>query len=158
MDDNFTIDTKDHQPVQYASTYSTRLALMSPMLLEKVQRMGWIESNKDIVNVIKLKKGVMSTILGLVYKEMKLKPSAFDENEKFQDVKKGFLTESGFREVMVGEMVSDNDQLYVEDKSGRVEIDFSTINPVTTLQFENYGSQGLKPEGYQLRRNDFVTG
>lgn len=55
-------------------------------------------------------------------------------------------------------MVSDDDKIFLEDQTGRVEIDLSEIKPLTDKEADGYGFLGLKPKGTKLNINDFVTG
>jgi len=80
-----------------------------------------------MVEIIRVKKVGTKAIVALIFKKMKLKPSAFKKN-KFVDNE---LTKS---------LISDDDSIYLEDETGRVALDLSEIQPIR----ENNSYFGLK--------------
>ena len=100
---------------------------------------------RKVCGIAKLVENAPATILGLIYKEMTLKPSAFDEDP---------LTGESLKK----SLCSDEDTVYLEDESGRVKLNLDTAKPLPDGDGFGYAALSLRKGGSKLSVGDFVTG
>eukprot|EP00871_Galdieria_phlegrea_P000270 jgi/Galph1/1243/GphlegSOOS_G6034.1 len=102
---------------QYAQIYFCRLNMLRPVV-DSSARGKWNEKVKFVNRLLNLVEGEICVICGVVYKEMDLKPSILKEYTKNPAEPVPILP-------VKPSFVSDSDQVFLEDETGRIRLNFS---------------------------------
>lgn len=122
MDEQFLVDQKPKEMLQYATLYWLRLQSLRPAVRENAEILwennpiiGQSHSHQPLVyvnNILDIKPGQVSVIIGTLFKEMALKPT----------ILKNVLGVLGTQKFRHGLYVGEEDFAVIEDSSGRVRI------------------------------------
>jgi len=126
-DDRFRIADRSYGD-QYAATYFSRLAATRPDL-EKAAEAAW--PGVPRVSVLQLPENEDVVVIGTLYKDCALKPSALDEYAKEMDTRGA---DAPVREVVAGiaRLAADTDTLVLEDAGARVALAGLPPGPLVT--------------------------
>ncbi|KAL6145326.1 hypothetical protein ACLB2K_056014 [Fragaria x ananassa] len=116
QDDNFVM-REVYRGQQYSQIYFARLHLMRTLLYSLLP--NW-KPHLPVCTILGLEEGKECTIVGTLYKHMKLKPSILDEYSK---------TRSVVPLVKPHNFVHADDYLVLEDESGRIKLGGSVLSP-----------------------------
>uniref|UniRef100_A0A5B6YQS7 DNA polymerase delta small subunit n=1 Tax=Davidia involucrata TaxID=16924 RepID=A0A5B6YQS7_DAVIN len=117
LDEKFEIQKEMYRGQQYSQIYFARLHLMRTLLYSLIPT--W-KPHLPVCTVLGLEKGKECIIVGTVYKHMKLKPSVLDEYSKKR---------SATPLVKPRNFMHPDDQLVLEDESGRVKLRGTVLSP-----------------------------
>ncbi|KAI9186036.1 hypothetical protein LWI28_013212 [Acer negundo] len=109
-DETFEIRKETYGGQQYNQIYFTRLHVMRTLLYSLVPN---LKPHLPVCKILGLEKGKACSIVGTLYKHMKLKPSILDEYSKTR-----FVTPH----VKPHNFMHPDDHLILKDESGRVNI------------------------------------
>ena len=112
MDERFVYKPKTKDMIQYATLYWVRLQTIKPDVKEMAE-IRWPKQDYETVNnILEIKPGRVTLIIGTLFKEMPLKPS----------ILKNVLGILGTRKFEHGLYVGEEDYAVLEDTSGRIRI------------------------------------
>ncbi|PIA61463.1 hypothetical protein AQUCO_00300752v1 [Aquilegia coerulea] len=117
MDERFEIKNEKYRGQQYSEIYFLRLHTIRNILNTLVKK--W-KPHLPICTVLGLEKGKECILIGTLYKHMKLKPCILDEYSKER---------SAVPIVNPHNFMHSDDQLILEDESGRVKLSGTVISP-----------------------------
>ncbi|KAF5198453.1 Dna polymerase delta subunit [Thalictrum thalictroides] len=117
MDERFEIKNEMYRGQQYSEIYFIRLHSIRNLLNTLAQK--W-KPHLPICTVLGLEKGKECILIGTLYKHMKLKPCILDEYSKER---------SAVPIVKPHNFMHSDDQLILEDESGRVKLSGTVISP-----------------------------
>ncbi|KAF8398510.1 hypothetical protein HHK36_017439 [Tetracentron sinense] len=116
-DEKFEILNEKYKGQQYSQIYFARLHNARNLLYSLVEK--W-KPHLPVCTVLGLKEGKECVIVGTLYKHMKLKPSILDEYSKER---------SAVPLVKPHNFMHPDDQLILEDESGRVKLGGTVLSP-----------------------------
>ncbi|XP_057983686.1 DNA polymerase delta small subunit [Malania oleifera] len=116
-DEKYEIHKETYRGQQYSQIYFARLHLMRTLLHSLVH--DW-KPHLPVCTVLGLEEGKECIIVGTLYKHMKLKPTVLDEYSKERSV---------IPLVKPHNFVHQDDQLVLEDESGRVKLGGTVVLP-----------------------------
>ncbi|XP_075108541.1 DNA polymerase delta small subunit isoform X5 [Nicotiana tabacum] len=119
LDESFEIGKEVYRGQQYSQIYYARLHLMRTLLYSLLP--NW-KPHLPVCTVLGLEEGKECIIVGTLYKHMKLKPSVLDEYSKER---------SAAPLVQRHNFTHPDDNLVLEDESGRVKLSGSVLLPST---------------------------
>ncbi|KAK4343726.1 hypothetical protein RND71_036820 [Anisodus tanguticus] len=119
LDESFRIEKEVYRGQQYSQLYFARLHLMRTLLYSLLP--NW-KPYLPVCTVLGLEQGKECIIVGTLYKHMKLKPSILDEYSKER---------SASPLVQRHNFTHSDDNLVLEDESGRVKLSGSLLLPST---------------------------
>jgi len=114
LSSKFLIPDQKNFSTQYCHFYYVRLMTMKPYMTSNLLSM-----NYNPISILKLPKDELCCVIGVLYKEMKLKPSILQRIG-------GALDNNTFSQITTFD--SADDMLYIEDENGKVKIDLSESN------------------------------
>ena len=107
----FLIPERKNFNTQYCHLYFIRLMAMKPYMTSNLLTLGY-----NPMSILKLPKDSLCCVIGILYKEMKLKPSILQKIG-------GSLDNNNYAQL--SSFTSDDDLLYIEDENGKVKLDLS---------------------------------
>ncbi|KAA8518272.1 hypothetical protein F0562_015845 [Nyssa sinensis] len=116
-DELFEIQKEMYRGQQYSQIYFARLHLLRTLLYSLIPT--W-KPHLPVCTVLELEKGKECVVVGTIYKHMKLKPSVLDEYSKKR---------SATPLVKPHNFMHPDDQLVLEDESGRVKLRGTALLP-----------------------------
>ncbi|PHT39844.1 DNA polymerase delta small subunit [Capsicum baccatum] len=119
LDESFGIQKEVYRGQQYSQIYFARLHLMRTLLYSLLP--NW-KPHLPVCTVLGLEEGKECIIVGTLYKHMKLKPSILDEYSKERSVSP-LVQHHNF--------THQDDNLVLEDESGRVKLNSCLLLPST---------------------------
>ncbi|XP_059668512.1 DNA polymerase delta small subunit [Cornus florida] len=117
FDETFEIHKENYRGQQYSQIYFARLHVMRTLLYSLIP--SW-KSHLPVCTVLGLEEGKECIIVGTLYKHMKLKPCILDEYSKER---------SAIPLVKPHNFTHPDDQLVLEDESGRVKLTGTVLLP-----------------------------
>ncbi|XP_010263407.1 PREDICTED: DNA polymerase delta small subunit isoform X1 [Nelumbo nucifera] len=132
LDERFEIQKEMYRGQQYSQIYFIRLHKMRSLLYSLVEK--W-KPDVPVCTVLGLEEGKECIIVGTLYKHMKLKPSVLDEYSKERSVAPLVKSHN---------FMHPDDQLVLEDESGRVKLGGTFLAPsmfVTGLVVALHGKE-----------------
>lgn len=111
LSSKFLLPERKNFNTQYCHLYFVRLMSMKPYMTSNLLTLGY-----HPMSILKLPKDSPCCVIGILYKEMKLKPSVLQKIG-------GSLDNNNYAQL--SSFTSDDDLLYIEDENGKVKLDLS---------------------------------
>ena len=115
---------------QFCSFYFKRLEELRADVKEAAE-LKWDDRGEFVENILDLKPGIITVIIGTLFKEQKKKPCVFSNltgvinSVNAVDLSFGALDEEG--NLFSDQYISENDQVILEDASGRITINENNV-------------------------------
>ena len=115
---------------QFCSFYFKRLEELRADVKEAAE-LKWDDRGEFVENILDLKPGIITVIIGTLFKEQKKKPCVFANltgvinSVKAVDLSFGAHDEDGT--LFSDQYISENDQVILEDASGRITINENNV-------------------------------
>ena len=115
---------------QFCSFYFKRLEELRADVKEAAE-LKWDDRGEFVENILDLKPGIITVIIGTLFKEQKKKPCVFSNltgvinSVNAVDLSFGALDEEG--KPLSDQYISENDQVILEDASGRITINENNV-------------------------------
>lgn len=115
---------------QFCSFYFKRLEELRSDVKEAAE-LKWDDRGEFVENILDLKPGIITVIIGTLFKEQKKKPCVFSNltgvinSVNAVDLSFGALDEEG--KPFSDQYISENDQVILEDASGRITINENNV-------------------------------
>ena len=115
---------------QFCSFYFKRLEELRADVKEAAE-LKWDDRGEFVENILDLKPGIITVIIGTLFKEQKKKPCVFSNltgvinSVNAVDLSFGALDEEG--NPFSDQYISENDQVILEDASGRITINENNV-------------------------------
>ena len=106
---------------QYCNLYFNRLQQLKPVVRESAELKWNQKKARYMDNILDLKTGELTVIIGTLFKEQKLKPCVFSNIEGVISAVSAIDCSTGKKD-LVGKFTSENDYAILEDASGRIQI------------------------------------
>ena len=115
---------------QFCSFYFKRLEELRADVKEAAE-LKWDDRGEFVENILDLKPGIITVIIGTLFKEQKKKPCVFSNltgvinSVNAVDLSFGAIDEEG--NPFSNQYISENDQVILEDASGRITINENNV-------------------------------
>ena len=115
---------------QFCSFYFKRLEELRADVKEAAE-LKWDDRGEFVENILDLKPGIITVIIGTLFKEQKKKPCVFSNltgvinSVNAVDLSFGAIDEEG--NPFSDQYISENDQVILEDASGRITINENNV-------------------------------